>query len=162
MNGNKPYPMTRSENGTWSVTTDPVRPGFHYYELIVDGTHMPDPSSETFFGWAQQTSGLEVPDPALSFYETKPIPHGEVVTHLYRSATTGQFRRDSRLYPAPIQNEPKFRFPVLYLQHGSGENERGWTRQGKANLILDNLLAEKKARPMIVVMEKGYATKPGA
>ena len=162
MNGNKPYPMTRSEDGTWTVTTDPVRPGFHYYELIVDGTKMTDPSSETFFGWAQQTSGLEVPDPALSFYETKPVPHGEVVMHLYQSGTTGQFREVYVYTPPEYRTNRNSRFPVLYLQHGSGENERGWTRQGKANLILDNLLAEKKIKPMIVVMEKGYAAKPGA
>jgi enterochelin esterase family protein len=162
MNGNKPYPMTRSEDGTWTVTTDPVRPGFHYYELIIDGNHTTDPSSETFFGWAQQTSGLEVPDETLSFYDMKPVPHGEVVMHLYRSATTGAFREVYVYTPPEYRTNPNTRFPVLYLQHGSGENERGWTRQGKANLILDNLLAEKKAKPMIVVMEKGYAAKPGA
>ena len=70
MNGNKPFPMTRSEDGTWSVTTTPVRPGFHYYELIVDGVKMPDPSSETFFGWAQQTSDLEV---RQAYVHTPPV-----------------------------------------------------------------------------------------
>jgi enterochelin esterase-like enzyme len=161
MNGNTPFPMMRSEDGTWSVTTPPVRPGFHYYQLIVDGQPMNDPSSETYFGWAQPTSGLEVPDPALDFYDLKPIPHGEVRVHLYRSGTTGQFRQAYVYTPPDYETSTKERFPVLYLQHGSGESERGWTQQGKANLILDNLIAAGKARPMIIVMEKGYAAKPG-
>ena len=73
MNGNKPYEMTRGEKGVWTVTTDPVRPGFHYYELIIDGWHCNDPASESYFGWGQQSSGLEVPDPSLDFYEAKDV-----------------------------------------------------------------------------------------
>jgi hypothetical protein len=88
MNGNTPYEMKRGEGGVWQVTTGPVRPGFHYYELIIDGIHTIDPSSETYFGWAQSTSGLEVPDESLDFYSVKDVPHGEVRIHWYHSKTT--------------------------------------------------------------------------
>jgi enterochelin esterase-like enzyme len=162
MNGNKPYPMTKGEDGVWSVTTDPVRPGFQYYELIIDGYHTTDPSSETYFGWGQQTSGLEVPDPSLDFYDEKDVPHGEVRICWYRSGVTGAFRRAYVYTPPDYDTNPKARYPVLYLQHGAGESERGWTWQGKANLILDNLIAAKRAKPMILVMDNGYAVKQGA
>jgi enterochelin esterase family protein len=163
MNGNKPFDMKRvDDKGTWEVTTTPVRPGFHYYELIVDGTKMNDPSSETYFGWAQQTSGLEVPDPALDFYSVKDVPHGEVRVAWYKSSVTGETRRAWVYTPPGYDTSGKTKYPVLYLQHGSGENETSWTWQGKANLILDNLLAEKKAVPMLVVMDRGYAVKAGS
>ena len=159
MNGNKPYAMTRGGNGVWTVTTDPVRPGFHYYELIIDGWHCNDPASESYFGWGQQTSGLEVPDPSLDFYEAKDVPHGEVRSHYYRSQVTGAIRRAFVYTPPDYDRNPKQRYPVLYLQHGAGESERGWTAQGRANFILDNLLAARKAKPMIIVMDNGYASK---
>ena len=161
MNGNKPYEMTRGENGVWTVTTDPVRPGFHYYELIIDGWHCNDPASESYFGWGQPSSGLEVPDPSLDFYEAKDVAHGEVRSHYYRSHVTGAVRRAFVYTPPDYDRNPKQRYPVLYLQHGAGESERGWTAQGRANFILDNLLAAGKAKPMIIVMENGYATKAG-
>lgn len=162
MNGNKPYPMTRNSDGIWEVTTDPVRPGFHYYELIIDGTRVNDPSSETYYGWNQATSGLEVPDETLDFYGVKDVPHGEVRIRPYFSKTTGKFRRAYVYTPPGYDTSPATRYPVLYLQHGAGENETSWTWQGKANLILDNLIAERKARPMIIVMDQGYALKAGA
>ena len=162
MNGNKPYAMTRVEKGNWTVTTDPVRPGFHYYELIIDGRKQTDPSSETYFGWSQQTSGLEVLDPALDFYWPKNVPHGEVRIHWYRSKVTGQMRPAYVYTPPGYETNLSTRYPVLYLQHGAGESERGWTWQGKANFILDNLLAENKTKPMVVVMDNGYAAKADA
>jgi len=161
MNGNKPYEMTRGENGVSTVTTDPVRPGFHYYELIIDGWHCNDPASESYFGWGQQTSGLEVPDPSLDFYEAKDVAHGEVRSRYYRSQVTGAIRRAFVYTPPDYDRNPKQRYPVLYLQHGAGESERGWTAQGRANFILDNLLAAGRTKPMIIVMENGYATKGG-
>ena len=161
MNGNTPHPMKKRADGTWEVTTDPVRPGFHYYELIVDGHRTTDPASQTYFGWAQQTSGLEVPDPDLDFYDLKDVPHGEVRVRWYRSKITGQYRQALVYTPPGYDSNPRLRYPVLYLQHGSGEDQTGWTQQGKANLILDNLIADKKARPMLVVMEQGYAVKAG-
>ena len=95
MNGDTPYPMQKRADGTWEVTTDPVRPGFHYYQLIVDGYRTTDPASQTYFGWAKQTSGLEVPDPELDFYEVKAVPHGEVRVRGYRSKVTGHTGRRS-------------------------------------------------------------------
>ena len=161
MNGNTPHQMTKRADGIWEVTTGAVGPGFHYYELIIDGYRTTDPASQTYFGWAQQTSGLEVPDPELDFYDVKDVPHGEVRVRWYRSRTTGQHRQAHVYTPPGYDSNPSLRYPVLYLQHGSGEDQTSWTRQGKANLILDNLIAEGKAQPMLIVMEQGYAVKAG-
>lgn len=155
--GTMAYPMTRTADGAWMVTTPPVVPGFHYYELIIDGVHCPDPASETYFGYGRQTSGLEVPDPGLSFYEAKLVPHGQVRALWYHSKASGEFRRAYVYTPAGYDSGHN-RYPVLYLQHGSGESERGWSTQGKANFILDNLIAARQAVPMLVVMDNGYAT----
>jgi enterochelin esterase family protein len=162
MNGNTPHVMKKNAEGVWEVTTEPVRPGFHYYELIIDGSKVNDPASETYFGWNQPTSGLEVPDPGLDFYSAKDVPHGELRMRWYHSKVTGQARRAYVYTPPDYDAKPSVRYPVLYLQHGAGENETSWTWQGKANLILDNLIAAGKARPMIVVMDSGYAAKAGA
>lgn len=159
--GASPYPMSKGADGVWTVTTPPVRPGFHYYELVVDGTHCTDPSSETFFGWAQQTSGLEVPDPTLHFYDVREVPHGAVRAIWYHSRVTGPPRR-AYVYTPPGYDADGKRYPVLYLQHGAGESERAWSAQGRANFILDNLIAERKAVPMLVVMDHGYADLPGS
>lgn len=150
--------MSKSENGVWTATVGPVAPGFQYYWFLVDGVPANDPGSETYFGWAKQSSGLEVPDPALDFYDFKDVPHGNVQVHWYRSGVTGQPRRAFVYTPPEYDSAARARYPVLYLQHGSGESERGWTAQGHANFILDNLIAAKSAVPMIVVMENGYAT----
>lgn len=158
--GAAPYDLKPIQDGLWEATVGPVRPGFHYYELIIDGQRTTDPSSQTYFGWAQPTSGLEVPDEALDFYEEKEVPRGEVRIRPYRSTVTGQFRRAYVYTPPGYDQDTEKRYPVLYLQHGSGENETGWTWQGRANVILDNLIAEGQARPMIVVMDHGYATRP--
>ena len=160
--GKGPFEMTRAQDGVWTATIGPVQPGFHYYWFLVDGVAANDPASETFFGWARQSSGLEVPDAALDFYDARDVPHGDVHIHWYRSNTTGQMRRIYVYTPPGYGASPQTRYPVLYLQHGAGESERGWTAQGRANFILDNLIAAGKARPMIVVMENGYATKAGA
>jgi len=155
--GKGPFAMTRSSDGVWSVTIGPVQPGFHYYWLLVDGVAANDPNSETYFGWGRPTSGIDVPDAALDFYEPKDVPHGEVRMHWYRSKVTGLLRRTFVYTPPGYDMSGKKQYPVLYLQHGSGESERGWTAQGRANFILDNLIAAGKAKPMIVVMENGYA-----
>lgn len=156
--GKGPFDMTRSEDGTWTATIGPVAPGFHYYWFLVDGVPANDPGSETFFGWGKQSSALEVPDPALDFYDFQDVPHGDVHIHWYRSSVTGQPRRAFVYTPPAYDADARTRYPVLYLQHGAGESERGWTAQGHANFILDNLLAAKKALPMIVVMDNGYVT----
>jgi enterochelin esterase-like enzyme len=157
--GGGPFDMQRDQDGVWTVTTPPAAPGFHYYWFLVDGFQTNDPSSETYFGWARYTSGIEVPEPGVDFYLLKDVPHGQVRQHVYYSKITAAWRRAFvYLPPAYDTSGPRTRYPVLYLQHGAGENEEGWTRQGRANVILDNLLAEKRAAPMIVVMDCGYAT----
>jgi enterochelin esterase family protein len=159
--GKGPFEMSRAEDGTWTATIGPVAPGFHYYWFLIDGAPASDPASETFFGWAKQSSALEVPDPELDFYDFHEVPHGDVRIHWYRSSVTGQPRRAFIYTPPGYDADARVRYPVLYLQHGAGESERGWTAQGRANFILDNLIAAKKAVPMIIVMENGYAT-PGS
>ena len=160
--GKGPIDMTKDEKGVWSVTIPPAVPGFHYYWFVVDGINVNDPSSDTFFGWGRQTSGIEVPEAGADFYEPRDVPHGDVRMKWYLSKVTGAWRRAFVYTPAHYDRNQKTRYPVLYLQHGAGENESGWTKQGRANLILDNLIAAGKAVPMIVVMETGYATKVGA
>lgn len=160
--GKGPFDMTRDDKGVWTVTTPPAQPGFHYYNLLIDGVPVNDPSSETYFGWAKQNSGIEVPDKTLDFYDVKDVPHGDVRIRWYRSKVTGAWRRAYVYVPEGYDTDVKRRYPVLYLQHGSGESERGWTAQGRANFILDNLIAAGRAKPMIVVMDNGYATKLGA
>jgi enterochelin esterase-like enzyme len=160
--GNGPFAMSKDAQGTWTVTTPPAVPGFHYYWLVLDGVQVNDPGSETYFGYGRPTSGIEVAEAGADFYATKNVPHGEVREKVYLSKTTGQWRRAFVYTPAGYDRDPKTRYPVLILQHGRGEDETGWTRQGKAQFILDNLIAAGKARPMIVVMDRGYARRAGA
>jgi enterochelin esterase-like enzyme len=156
-----PFDMTKSADGVWSVTTPPLVPGFHYYTLIVDGVNVNDPASHAFYGTSKDSSGIEVPEQGVDYYSHTDVPHGEVRIRPYFSKITGQWRRCFVYTPPEYDTNRQARYPVLYLQHGSGEDETGWTFQGKANLILDNLIAAKKAVPMIIVMDNGYATKAG-
>jgi len=156
-----PVDMTKGEDGAWTVTIPPAVPGFHYYWFVVDGLQVNDPSSDAFFGYGKPTSGIEIPTPGEDFYFPKDVPHGEVRMIWYLSKTTGEWRRAMVYTPPGYDTNVRMRYPVLYLQHGAGEDETGWTKQGHANFILDNLLADKKAKPMIVVMDKGYAYRPG-
>jgi enterochelin esterase-like enzyme len=157
-----PWEMKRGEDDFWTVTTPPVVPGFHYYKLSIDGVEVNDPGSDAFFGTGRPTSGIEVPEKGVDFYHAKDVPHGEVRSRWYKSKVTGQTRHVMVYTPPGYDSDVKKRYPVLYLQHGGGEDETGWPRQGRVNFILDNLIAAGKAKPMIVVMEKGYATKEGA
>ncbi len=157
----KDYDMELGTNGYWIVTTTPQVPGFHYYWFILDGVNVCDPASETFYGVGRQYSGIEVPSPEEDFYSAKDVPHGEIRERWYFSKTTGAWRRIFVYTPPDYDNGSKTRYPVLYLQHGGGEDERGWVIQGRVNFIMDNLIAEKKAKPMIIVMERGAATKAG-
>jgi len=160
--GGKAWPLTKDKDGIWSGTSEPAEPGFYYYELVVDGVGVNDPGSQTYFGWGKETSGLEIPDRALDFYDVKPVAHGEVRLRTYFSKTTETTRQALVYTPPSYDRDPARRYPVLYLQHGSGECERSWTAQGRANFILDNLIADRKAEEMIVVMEQGYAVKAGS
>lgn len=158
----EPVEMTRGEDGTWTVTTPPAVPGFHYYWFTVDGLRVNDPSSYAWFGWARETSGIEVPEAGVDFYDAKTdVPHGEVRERWYHSKLTGKWRRAHVYTPPDYDRKARTRFPVLYLQHGAGENERGWVEQGRANFILDNLIASGRARPMILVVDTGYAAFAG-
>ncbi|HVW08963.1 MAG TPA: alpha/beta hydrolase-fold protein [Bryobacteraceae bacterium] len=153
--------MTKGGDGLWTVTMAPAVPDFHYYWFLVDGAEVNDPGSETFFGWAKQSSGIEIPEAGVDYYLPKDVPHGDLRAHWYLSKTTGLWRRAYVYTPPDYDRNARVRYPVLYLQHGAGEDERGWGVQGRVNFIMDNLIAEKKAKPMIVVMDCGYANRPG-
>lgn len=159
--GKGPFPMTKDADGTWSVTIAPPVPGFHYYWFVLDGVQVNDPASETFFGYGKDTSGIEIPEPGAGYYALTDAPHGTVREHWYFSKTTGEWRRALVYTPPGYDTERMHHYPVLILQHGSGEDETGWTRQGRAQWILDNLIAARHALPMIVVMDRGYAQRPG-
>jgi enterochelin esterase family protein len=152
--GGHKYDMTKDEQGNWSVVTPPLVVGFHYYALVVDGVAMADPASESFFGVSKMMSGIDVPS-GEDFYDCKNVPHGEVREHWYYSPTNSAWRRCFVYTPPDYDTNPTARYPVVYLQHGAGEDERGWSTQGHVNFILDNLIAEGKAKPMIVVMDNG-------
>jgi enterochelin esterase-like enzyme len=156
-----PWDMTRADDGVWSLKSPPIVPGLHYYTFIVDGVQVNDPGSDVFFGTGKPTSCIEILEAGVDFYHIKDVPHGEVRSRWYHSKVTGKPRHIMVYTPPGYDTDMAQRYPVLYLQHGGGEDETGWTRQGHANFILDNLIAEGKAKPMIVVMEKGYAVKAG-
>ena len=155
------HAMTRDESGVWSVTTPPLVAGFHYYAIAVDGTGVNDPGSRTFFGVSKDMSGIEVPENGVDYSLPRNVPHGQVRSVWYRSSVTGDTRRCVVYTPPDYDGAAPKRYPVLYLQHGSGEDETGWIEQGNANFILDNLIAEGKALSMIIVMDKGYAGRAG-
>ena len=157
----KRYPATKDADGFWTATTEPLVPGLHYYRVFLDGAEVNDPSSETFFGTGKNVSGIEIPEKGVDYYLPRDVPHGDVRERWYKSATTGAWRRVYVYCPPGYDTDRNARYPVLYLQHGGGEDERGWPNQGRAAFILDNLIAERKAVPMLVVMEKGYATRAG-
>jgi enterochelin esterase family protein len=157
-----PYDMVKGEDGVWSVTTPPLVPGFHYYSLVIDGVAVNDPGSHTFYGTGKDSSGIEIPEKGVDYYSYQNVPHGDVRIRPYLSKVTGRWRRSFVYTPPDYDTNVKARYPVLYLQHGMGEDETGWIFQGKANLILDNLIAAKRAVPMIVVTDNGYASRPGS
>jgi enterochelin esterase-like enzyme len=157
----KDYNLDRGDDGVWIVTTTPQVPGFHYYWFILDGVNVCDPASETFYGVSRQYSGIEVPEKGVDFYDVKDVPRGEVRQRWYFSKTTGAWRRIFVYTPPDYESNRDARYPVLYLQHGGGEDERGWVVQGRVDRIMDNLIAEKKAKPMIIVMESGSAHRLG-
>jgi enterochelin esterase-like enzyme len=151
----KKYDMTKDAEGFWSVTTDTISEGIHYYSLIIDGVALADPSSETFYGMGRMASGIEIPSKNGDFYALKDVPHGEVRMKRYYSTVFNDWRRFYIYTPADYDKDPNKKYPVLYLLHGGGEDERGWSTQGKTDLILDNLIAEGQAKPMLIVMMDG-------
>ncbi|MGA2329373.1 MAG: alpha/beta hydrolase-fold protein [Bryobacteraceae bacterium] len=153
--------MVKDADGAWTVTTTPLVVGFHYYTLVVDGVTVADPATRTFFGSGWENSGIEIPEAAdVDYYLPKDVPHGQVSQRWYYSKVTGKWRR-CYVYTPPNYDAGKARYPVLYLLHGWGEDETGWHIQGHVDFILDNLIAAKKAKPMIIVMDNLNAVKPG-
>jgi enterochelin esterase-like enzyme len=157
----KKYNMVKGEDGFWTVITDPQVPGFHYYALFIDSVSVSDPASETYFGVGRMFSAIEIPSAGEDFYTVKDVPHGDIRTKLYFSKTTGEWRKIYIYCPPGYDNNLKKKYPVLYIQHGGGEDQRGWAVQGMTDIILDNMIAEGKAKPMLVVMETSAARKPG-
>ena len=156
------FDATRDAEGFWSVTTPPQVPGFHYYWLVIDGVQVNDPGSETFYGTGKQTSGLEIPEPGNdgAYYAFNDVPHGDIRERWYHSKATQGPRRFFIYTPPGYDQAVNQRYPVLYLQHGGGEDERAWPIQGRVAQIMDNLIAAGQAKPMLIVMERGYALKP--
>lgn len=158
----KIYEMTKDENGLWTGTSEPQDEGFHYYQLNIDGASVPDPASLYYYGASRWGSGIEVPSADQDFWQVKNVPQGSVSEVFYWSTYTEKMRRCHVYLPAEYYTNPTKKFPVLYLQHGMGENEYGWAEQGHTAQILDNLIAEGKAVPCIIVMDNGLnARRPG-
>lgn len=147
--------LTKGEDGAWTGVTTPLDEGFHYYSLKIDGADVPDPNSQYFFGAMRWGSGIEVPATDQDFYSLKNVPHGELRQVLFFSKTTDSHHRAFVYTPPGYEQNKDSRYPVLYLQHGWGEDENGWGAQGHANLIMDNLIAEGKSKPFIIVMAYG-------
>lgn len=155
------YDMTKAADGSWEVTTDSISEGFHYYSLLIDGVAVADPASETFYGMGRMASGIEIPFAGGDYYAVKDVPHGAVRMNRYFSNTTQSWRRCYVYTPPGYDGNTSAQLPVLYLLHGGGEDERGWATQGRTDLILDNLIAAGKAKPMLVVMVDGNFNAPG-
>ena len=151
----KKYEMVKNSEGVWEVTTDSLTEGFHYYSLIIDGLAVADPASETFYGMGRMASGIEVPFSGDDYYAVKDVPHGEIAIKRYFSTVTNTWRQFYIYKPAGYDVNTDQKYPVLYILHGGGEDERGWATQGKTDLILDNLIAAGKAKPMLIVMPDG-------
>ena len=147
--------LTKGEDGAWVGTTRPLDEGFHYYRINIDGADVPDPGSKFFYGAGRWGSAIEIPAHDEEFYAVKNVPHGQLIQNLYFSKSTNATRRCFVYTPPDYDKDTKTRYPVLYLQHGAGEDETGWGNQGHANLIMDNLIAAGKAKPFIIVMDNG-------
>lgn len=159
--GKEAFEMEKDADGLWSVTTPPAVPGIHAYWLVVDGVRVNDTATRTYGSSNMQTCVVEVPEPGIDFYDVKDVPHGQVRMQWYYSKITSAWRRSYIYTPPGYDDDSGQRYPVLYLRHGGGEDETGWVELGRANFIIDNLLAEGKARPMIVAMDWCQAPMPG-
>ena len=151
----QPVDMVNDGQGNWTAELKGLTPGFHYYWFLVDGVQVNDPASVAYFGYSRPTSGIYAAYPGEDYMDAKDVPHGVVREQWYLSSVTGLWRR-AHIYTPAGYDEGKGEYPVFYLLHGMGENERGWSLQGRMNFIMDNLIAEGKAVPMIVVMDCGY------
>ena len=148
----KKYDLKKESDGVWTATTDSLSEGFHYYSLLIDNVAVADPSSKSFYGMGRFASGIEVPFAGDDYYALKDVPHGDIRIQNFFSKVTSSWRRVFIYTPPGYDNNVNENYPALYILHGGGEDESGWAMQGKANLILDNLIAEGKAKPMILIM----------
>jgi enterochelin esterase-like enzyme len=159
MQGKSPLAMTKSEDGVWTATLGPLPPEIWVYNFRVQGVDVADPSNPAIKpvppGFAM-SSFVEVPGDTPAFYDSRPVPHGEVRMVLYESKPIG-VTRWVWIYTPPNYDKSGAQYPVLYLLHGNGEAQNGWVMNGRVNIILDNLIADKKAQPMVVVMPQGHA-----
>jgi enterochelin esterase family protein len=154
------YDLKKDANGIWTGESAPQDEGFHYYQLWIDGAAVPDPGSLYFYGASRWGSGIEIPAKDQEFYALKNVPHGQIREQIYFSKSNNSIRRCFIYTPPDYETNTSERYPVLYLQHGGGEDETGWPNQGKTNLIMDNLIAEGKAVPFIIVMDNGTWRMP--
>jgi enterochelin esterase-like enzyme len=153
------YDLAKDSSGVWTGESGPQDEGFHYYQLWIDGAAVPDPGSLYFYGAMRWGSGIEIPAHDQDFYALKDVPHGQTREIFFPSKSTGISRRAFVYTPPDYYKDQSIRYPVLYLQHGWGENEYGWSNQGKANLIMDNLIAHAKTKPFIIVMTYGMTNQ---
>ena len=158
--GGVKYDLAKGEDGAWIGESAPQDEGFHYYQLNIDGANVPDPSSLYYYGASRWGSGVDVPAADQDFYAVKNVPQGQMREIYYWSEVNKAMRHIFVYTPAEYDRNLNKRYPVLYLQHGGGENEYGWPQQGHTAQIMDNLIAEGKALPMIIVMENGSWTMP--
>jgi enterochelin esterase-like enzyme len=154
------YDLKKDTSGVWTGESAPQDEGFHYYQLWIDGAAVPDPGSLYFYGASRWGSGIEIPAKDQDFYAMKNVPHGQVIEKIYYSKENDAMRRCFIYTPPGYNEDTNKRYPVLYLQHGGGEDETGWSNQGHANLIMDNLIAEGKTVPFIIVMDNGTWRMP--
>jgi enterochelin esterase family protein len=158
--GSTNYPLTKNDNGVWIGDSAPQDQGFHYYQLQIDGATVPDPGTLYFYGASRWGSGVEVPADDQDFYALKNVPHGQLAQTYYYSKSAKANLHCFIYTPPGYEKNSSKRYPVLYLQHGGGEDETGWGAQGHAGLIMDNLIAEGKTKPFIIVMAN--SSVPGA
>ncbi len=155
--GNERHSMEKIEDGFWTVTLTDIPAGFHYHEYYVDGNRCTNPDAPLGYGCFYPINFFEMPDENSDFYSLKDVPHGDVRMELYPSPVNGRIKACWVYTPYGYEENTSRQYPILYIQHGVGENETGWIWQGKLNLIVDNLIAEGKCRDMIIVMNSGYA-----
>ena len=158
--GGVKYDLVKDAEGVWTGESAPQDEGFHYYQLNIDGASVPDPGSKYYYGASRWGSGIDVPAADEEFYTVKNVPQGSVNEVYYYSTVTENMRHCYIYLPAAYRENPTKKFPVLYLQHGMGENETGWSAQGKTGIIMDNLIAAGKAVPFIIVMDNGLNAIP--
>ena len=156
-----PFDMVKGDDGVWTYTSAPQSPGYHNYWMLVDGAAVLDPAANAFIGYGHMCNAFEIPEPGVDFYDLKDVPHGNVLIKNYFAKTANSWRHIFVYTPPGYDTNTSIRYPVVYLQHGGGEDERVWIEMGRTNVILDNLLAQGKVKPMIVVMETSAVGTPG-